>query len=371
MIAVDMEEVRQLRILGFSLTKIAELLEVSRRTLYRRLCGSSLVGYTDITSHELDCVIDSYKQNHPNDGEVMIIGHLRASQLQVPRSEVRSAIHRVDSLGVGTRRSTTIRRRVYEVEAPNSVWHIDGNHKLIRWKLVIHGAIDGYSRIVPFLKCSTNNRAGTVYRLFQSALSHFGLPKVVRTDAGGENVDVWAHMSQHRSNLRSVIVGSSVHNVRIERLWRDVGRAVITVYRDVFYSLESDQVLDPENNIDLFCLHEVFVPKINKSLVEFVQSWHNHPLSTERNMTPLQLFYTGLLDVDEKPLDADQHPLPTATSHVEVPNNPFCPCTTLKTLILLTLQQNQHTDGYDTYRQVATLVGEHLVRNCSNCVYAH
>ena len=49
----------------------------------------------------------------------------------------------------------TSRRRVYSVEGPNSLWHIDGNHKLIRWKVVIHGGIDGHSRTIVFLKCAT------------------------------------------------------------------------------------------------------------------------------------------------------------------------------------------------------------------------
>ena len=33
-------------------------------------------------------------------------------------------------------------RRQYRVAHPNSVWHIDSNHKLIRWRLIVHGAID-------------------------------------------------------------------------------------------------------------------------------------------------------------------------------------------------------------------------------------
>lgn len=45
----------------------------------------------------------------------------------------------------------TIRRRVYHVDGPNSLWHVDGHHKLIRWHMVIHGGIDGYSRTVVFL----------------------------------------------------------------------------------------------------------------------------------------------------------------------------------------------------------------------------
>lgn len=91
---VSMDEVRQLRILGFSWTKIAELLNISRRTLYRRVAGSGIMGYTDITAQS---VVLAYKLNHPNDGEVMTIGHLRACQIHVPRSEIRSVIHRVDS----------------------------------------------------------------------------------------------------------------------------------------------------------------------------------------------------------------------------------------------------------------------------------
>ena len=61
---------------------------------------------------------------------------------------------------------------------------------VIRWRFVIHGAIDGYSRMVVYLACSTNNEASTVLRLFKSAVEEFGLPSRVRSDKGGENTDV-------------------------------------------------------------------------------------------------------------------------------------------------------------------------------------
>ena len=35
-----------------------------------------------------------------------------------------------------------------------------------RWRFVIHGGIDGYSRMVVFLKCSNNNKAATVFESF-------------------------------------------------------------------------------------------------------------------------------------------------------------------------------------------------------------
>lgn len=61
---------------------------------------------------------------------------------------------------------------------------------LNRWRFVIHAGIDGFSRMIMFLHCSTNNKASTVMSLFQSAVETFGLPSRVRSDKGGENVEV-------------------------------------------------------------------------------------------------------------------------------------------------------------------------------------
>ena len=103
---------------------------------------------------------------------------------------------------------------------------IDGHHKLVRWRFVTHCAIDGYSRLVLFLKCSDNNESDTVYTSFLQAVRQYGLPSRIRCDQGKENVRVAQHMLHHRGiERRSVLVGSSVHNQRIERLWRDSYRS--------------------------------------------------------------------------------------------------------------------------------------------------
>ena len=81
-----------------------------------------------------------------------------------------------------------ISRRAYSVPGPNSLWHIDGHHSLVRWGFVIHGAIDGFSRLITFLQCLTNNRSETVKTLFLDAIQSFGLPSRVRTNHGGENI---------------------------------------------------------------------------------------------------------------------------------------------------------------------------------------
>ena len=45
-----------------------------------------------------------------------------------------------------------------------------------------------------------------------------------------------------------------------------------------------------------FCLHYVFLPRINHSLSVFKDAWNCHPLSTERNLSPLQLWMAGLAE---------------------------------------------------------------------------
>lgn len=174
--------------------------------------------------------------------------------------------------------------------APNFIWHIDGTHKLVRWKFVVHAAIDGYSRFVPYCRCSSNNLADIVLHLFQNAVSKYGTPLKVRSDQGGENVLVWRHILRTHLNSNSLIIGSSVHNQRIERFNRDINTQVLNYYVNLFYHMEAIGILNPENETDLFILHKIFMPVLNKKLNEFVEAANNHPLSTERNYSPKQLF---------------------------------------------------------------------------------
>ena len=130
--------------------------------------------------------------------------------------------------------------------------------------IIITTEIDGYSRLVTYLTCSNNNTAETVLQLFTQAVREFGFPSRVRSDYGMENTGVARLMiSRMGTNRGSHITGSSVHNQRIERLWRDVNRIVCRPYRNIFYYLESEHMLDPLNEIHLYCLHTVFIPRIN------------------------------------------------------------------------------------------------------------
>lgn len=173
---------------------------------------------------------------------------------------------------------------------------IDSHHKLIRWRIVTQGGIDGYSRLIVYLECSSNNRAETVYNLFLNAVHNYELPSRVRADQGLENIMVARHMIETRGAERhSMITGSSTHNQRIERLWRDMHRSTTILYYRLFYFMEQQGILDPLNEHHLWALHYIYLPRLSRALKAFVQSWNNHPMRTTHHNSPLQLFNAGLL----------------------------------------------------------------------------
>ena len=162
---------------------------------------------------------------------------------------------------------------------------------------MVHGAIDGHSRVIVYLKASTNNRAETVLQLFRDAIQIYNLPSRVRSDYGLENIDVARFMLQVRDlNRGSIITGASVHNQRIEKLWRDVNRAVISRFLNIFLYLEYMQWLYPDNEVHLMALHLTYLPKINQAIQQFINEWNNHPLSTESNYSARQIWMLGMLE---------------------------------------------------------------------------
>lgn len=125
---------------------------------------------SDISDADLHGIVESFVQAHPTYGQRLFIGHLRSLNLHVQCRRVRESLLRVDPHSVALGHRQTLHQRHYSVPGPNSLWHIDGYHKLIHWKIIIHGGIDGFSREIVYLSASDNNCSTTVLKDFLKAV---------------------------------------------------------------------------------------------------------------------------------------------------------------------------------------------------------
>ena len=127
---------------GFSVPDVAHMLGFSVRTTERRLQEfniSSRQFFTIIDDQTLDRMIGGDFAKFPiiwlssNDRCFLSNG------IKVQQVRIRESMRRVNPDGILLKALTinTVQRRKYQVYAPLALWHVDGNHKLIR-----HSAAD-------------------------------------------------------------------------------------------------------------------------------------------------------------------------------------------------------------------------------------
>jgi len=132
---IPQEQLEHLLQLNFDCPTIATMLGVSLRTVRRRMDEYNLTvrsRYSDVDDARLDQTVRELKQHFANSGYRMMDGLLRQHGIRVQQVRVRESMHRTDPHGTTVRLADLIQRRKYQVPGPQSLWHIDGNHKLIR-----------------------------------------------------------------------------------------------------------------------------------------------------------------------------------------------------------------------------------------------
>uniref|UniRef100_A0A8B9H5Z3 Integrase core domain-containing protein n=1 Tax=Astyanax mexicanus TaxID=7994 RepID=A0A8B9H5Z3_ASTMX len=262
---IERESLEELLETDLPVPCLAKMRGVSMSTLFRRMreFGLSARRYSNMSDEELDRMVQDVKNEMPMAGYRMVKGRLRSLGVHVQWRRVAASLHRVDSLGIISRLAGLgcVVRRTYSVRGPLSLWHVDTNHNLIRYNIVLFGAVDGFSRKVMCLSVATNNLASTAFAAFKEATEKHGIPS------------------------------------RIEHLWLDVKTCVTSKYYNILQSLEREQLLDVCSSEDLFAVHAVFLPKLRKDLESFVDGWNNHPIRTESNMTPEQLWHCGIKEI--------------------------------------------------------------------------
>ena len=166
------------------------------------------------TDEEVHAAVPVVLETYPDIGREKMVAALKAQGISATRRQVEAAL--LVSRGPSdSRKRGPIQRRVYNVPGSNYMWHhvastvchsyaivfLFGPHMhlgLIRWKLVIHAFADGHVRFVVGIQVNPNNRAVTVFNLFQHATATHGTPHHVRGDHGVENVLVADYMESAR-----------------------------------------------------------------------------------------------------------------------------------------------------------------------------
>ncbi|KAJ3512101.1 hypothetical protein NLJ89_g3717 [Agrocybe chaxingu] len=249
--------------------------------------------HSPISDEDLDDLIIRLRFHFRRAGIAMLDGMLLRLGHRVQRERIRESLLRIDPgpmhFGIMT----------------DNMQLVKG---LIRWGIVIHGFIDGYSRLITGLRASSNNHGDTVLELFLSATAIYGVPSRLRGDHGVENILVAAWMEDRRGRHRgSYIWGRSVHNVRIERLWVDMTAQIGATWANLFVVLELRHGLDINNRSHIWLLQHIYLPLINTDLLFFAEAWNEHRIQIRDgpNRSPNDMFGFDMLvhGVRGDPLD--------------------------------------------------------------------
>ena len=213
--------------------------------------------------------------------------------LVVQKETVRTIIKELDPVGVQSRSSKRLRRREYRGKGPNYIWHIDGYDKLKPFGFCIHGAIDGYSRRILWLEVGrTNNNSKIIANYVTDYIRQIGgVPRIVRADAGTENVYVTGIQRFLRSGCedafsgdKSFLYGKSVSNQRIEAWWSFLKKSNAGWWIDFFKDMRDEGIFCDDDPIHLECLRFCFMPLIRGELNKVATHWNLHKIRPSHNV---------------------------------------------------------------------------------------
>jgi len=292
---IDIEtiDIVALRQQGLSWSSISRETGISRKKIAKYVKSKDDYEEPFLKITDTDAVRELIRpviQNQPNVGELVLRGHLQSCGFKVARRLLRISMELEDPGGRERRtQRTSIARVPYDAHGPGYLWHTDTYHKLgLVAGIVISGTIDGFTREVVALDAYTSNTASNVLNSIVTAFTRKGIPRLLRADAGSENIAIGKFMYLVRGE-DSFLIGKSVNNQRIERFWRDLRNSVMETYIQFFKSLGPVRV-QPEV---IWVIQYLFLPRIQLQMESFRKAWNHHPIRTEHMLSPRQLNLAG------------------------------------------------------------------------------
>lgn len=195
-------------------------------------------------------------------------------------------------------------RRSYTNPGLNFARHVDGYDKLKPCSFPIHGAVDGFSRRVMWLKiCPSNNDPCHVASLFYNCVkSNRGCPGVLWTDCGTENVTMaamqcyfWGNGNDDQAGFNGHGYGLSPANQHIEGWWSFYQHDRSTWRINFFKDLVETNIVNTASELSMSYLQFCFKDILQTDLDSVRDHWNTHYIRKSLHDTvpgrPDKLFY--------------------------------------------------------------------------------
>ena len=254
--------------------------------LSRRINKTNLNNVIDVLHHSIS------ETSSKHFGYRQMTQKLRGLGYVVDRENVRMCIKELDPEGVLERSRHRLVRRTYITRGPNYLWHMDGYDKLKPYGFCIHGAIDGFSRKILWLKVGSSNNDPRVIASYYLDCIHTlnSVPRCIRADRGSENVMVCGMQRFLRRNdadsvsgIKSFMYGTSTSNQRIEAWWSFFKKSRTTWWINYFKDAIDQGIYDPSLINHKECMKFSFMDLIQNDLDETKLLWNNYHIRKVRN----------------------------------------------------------------------------------------
>ena len=394
-IEFDSLRAKHLISLGFTMAQVSNALGISGGTL-KRFCNKNddCKLYDKMSDEEIDGLVSAIKKEHFQIGEKRLLGLLKGRGVRIQRKRLRDSIHRVDPGGAKRRCNAGIalvnaRTSMPEGEAkvkiprpkksdapgiqvpvncptPNSLWRIDTVTKLERWKIIVTFSLDMFSRLMTFVLASNESptHSENIHASFIKSIEKYSWPNMVSTDERDEKALIWKSMIEEKGDM-SVEMSSKLDRVQwITIIKNDMNSNIFNPLIETFTQLEEEQSLDVSNETDLFCLHLVYLPRINKLLHEFALGYNACPIPHGSGATPSQIFYAH----NDMTLSSNKDILPnlihsSTETAAKIDLNSVCPISSDKLAELyehVNPLDNSVDNGQELYYRTGTFVTQYL-----------
>jgi putative transposase len=214
---------------GLSLTRQAQLLELSRASLYYEPVG---VCEADL---QLMRRLDELHLQWPFLGSRMLRDMLRLEGIPVGRKHVATLMRKMGIEAI-YRRANTSRRHprhaIYPyllrnliIERPNQVWASDVTYiPMARGFVYLVAVMDWYSRKVLSWRISNSMTADFCVEALEEAIARYGTPEIFNTDQGSQFTasSFIQVLQKHQIRISMDGRGAWRDNVFVERLWKSV-----------------------------------------------------------------------------------------------------------------------------------------------------